>query len=152
MRRNSTYYSNLKLYLIFAIAIVYEAFASMYFHLTPLIGVIFYFSIYFVERERYKELFFILIFSFYIEANRGLISFSLSIYFIFIYYIVLKNFKLYINCKSCLIWIYVTIAYVGYYIFYIFLSNILNMDIFPLDIINYIIFIITDSILVFLLS
>ncbi len=152
MQRNSSYNRTLNLYLIFAFAIVYEAFASMHFYLTPLIGVLFYYSIYFLEKEKYRELFFILVFSLYLEANRGLISFSLSIYFLFIYYSFLKNLKLYINCKSCLIWIYVIIGYCGYYIFYTFLSNILNLNTFPLDIINYIIFIISDSILVFLLS
>ncbi len=152
MRRNSSYYSTLNLYLIFATAIVYEAFASMHFYLTPLIGLLFYFSIYFLEKEKYKELFFILVFSLYLEANRGLISFSLSIYFIFIYYSFLKNLKLYINCKSCLIWIYVAIAYGGYYIFSVFLSSIFNIDMLPLDILNYLIFIISDSILVFLLT
>ncbi len=152
MRRNSSHYSTLNIYLIFAAALVYEAFASMHFYLTPLIGLMFYFSIYFLEEEKYKELFFILVFSLYLEANRGLISFSLSIYFVFIYYSFLKNLKLYINCKTCLIWIYVTIAYCGYYVFSIFLSSILNVDMLPLDIINYLIFIVSDSILVFLLS
>ena len=152
MRRNSTYHSDLNLYLIFAFAILYEAFASMHFYLTPLIGLLFYFSINFLERGKYKELFFILFFSFYIEANRGLIHFSLSLYFIFIYYSFLRNMKLYINCKSCLIWIYITIAYVGYYIFAIFLSSILNIEMLPLDSINYLIFILSDTLLVFLLS
>ncbi|HIP59250.1 MAG TPA: hypothetical protein EYH01_02340, partial [Campylobacterales bacterium] len=125
MRRDSINYSVVNpTYILFGIAMVYGVLSPIFFYLTPLIGLSFYYlSEHFEEEERQLENLLIFIYIAFIEINRGLFLFSFLLFFLIFYKIVLKTIKESIVCKWCLPMIYITMGYLGYYLFTLFLSN-----------------------------
>ncbi|HIP02441.1 MAG TPA: hypothetical protein EYG75_02895 [Campylobacterales bacterium] len=152
MRRDSINYSVVNpTYILFGIAMVYGVLSPIFFYLTPLIGLSFYYlSEHFEEEERQLENLLIFIYIAFIEINRGLFLFSFLLFFLIFYKIVLKTIKESIVCKWCLPMIYITMGYLGYYLFTLFLSNIFNFEA-PAIGWGYLVFIFTDIILAFIL-
>jgi hypothetical protein len=123
----------------------------MFYYLTPLIGLGFYYLMeHFEEEDHYLENLFIFIYISFIEINRGLFLFSFILMFMINYRFTLKFIKETIVCKWCLPIIYVTIGYLGYYLFNLFISNIFNLET-PAIGLGYLVYIITDIFLAYIL-
>ncbi len=152
MRRNSLNYTAVNpTYIYFALAIVYGVFSSIFYYATPLIGFCFYYLLNnYHKDDRWLENLFIFIYMIFIEINYGLFLFSFLVFFLLFHRLFLVVIKESIVCKWCLPILYVTLGYVGYYLFNLFLSFILNIDA-PVIGLGYIVFILTDICLVFLL-
>jgi hypothetical protein len=130
---------------------IYGIFSPIFYYLTPLIGLSFYYlSEHFEDEEHQLENLFIFIYISFMEINRGLFLFSFLLFFILFYQIVLKTIKETIVCKWCLPAIYITIGYLGYYLFTLFLSNIFNTQTPEIGW-GYLVFILTDIMLAFVL-
>lgn len=151
MRRNSFNHTAVNpTYIYFVLAIVYGAFSSIFYYLTPLIGFCFYYLLHSFDRDdRGLENLFIFIYIAFIEINYNLFLFSFLLFFLLFYRVFLRFIKESIVCKWCLPILYVTLGYVGYYLFNLFLSYIFNIDA-PMMAVGYIVFIITDIVLVYL--
>ncbi len=144
MRRNSTYHHTLIPYLYFIAAIIYESLASMTLFMTPLLGLGFYYIIHHIyDDRRYKDFLLIFIYALYVEIDRQLIPLSFLFFTLIFYKLIFRSIKQYVHCYLCLIIAYVTIGYLGYYLFNLFLAYIFNMPL-PLFSINYLFYIISD--------
>ncbi len=151
MRRNSTYHSTLAPYILFVVAIVYEALASMTLFMSPLLGVGFYYIIQHIsDKRRYRDFILIFLYSLYVEIDRGLIPISFFFFTLIFYKFLFRSLKEYVNCQNCLVLLYVTIGYLGYFLFNLFLTYIFNMPLAQFSG-NYFIYILTDILLILML-
>jgi hypothetical protein len=144
MRRNSTYHRTVVPFLLFLGALLYEALASSSLFLSPLLGVGFYYIIHHIYDEyRYIDFILIFIYALFVEINRGMIPLSFLFFTLIFYKLLFRSFKKYIHCQICLILAYVTIGYLGYFLFNLFLAYLLNITL-PIFSTNYFIYILTD--------
>jgi len=151
MRRNSTYHKTLTPYLFFLVAIVYESFASMTLFMSPLLGVGFYYIIqYIYDEARYRDFILIFAYALYVEIDRGMILLSFFFFTLIFYKLLFRSFKEYVHCQNCLVLLYVSIGYLGYFLFNLFLTYIFNMPL-TLFSLNYFIFILTDILFILVL-
>lgn len=152
MRRNSFNHSAVNpTYIYFALAMIYGSISTIFYYFTPLIGLGFYYLINNFERDdRYLENLFIFIYITFVEINYGLFLFSFLIFFLLFHRLVLVAIKEKIICKWCLPIVYVTLGYIGYYLFNLFLSTVFNFEAPAIGWV-YLVFIVTDIALVFLL-
>jgi hypothetical protein len=121
-------------YIYLLLLIVYDSIATMHNMFPPLLGII---SIYFYKSIKEKSIYFtyaIILFLIIFEANREFIFFSISTYLLISYFYIIPHFKNITVCKKCLESIYIVIAYIGYSIFSIILSYILNSEYISIDI------------------
>ena len=152
MRRDSINYSVVNpTYILFGIAMFYGVLSPIFYFLTPLIGLSFYYlSEHFEDEDRQIETLFIFIYITFMEINRGLFLFSFLLFFMLFYKIVIRTIKESIHCKWCQPLLFITLGYLGYYIFHLFLSTIFNFDAPDLGW-GYLVFILTDIVLAFIL-
>ena len=151
MRRNSTYHKTLTPYLLFVVAIVYESFASMTLFMSPLLGVGFYYIIqYIYDEARYRDFILIFVYALYVEIDRGMVLLSFFFFTLIFYKLLFRSFKEYVHCQNCLVLLYVSIGYLGYFLFNLFLTYIFNMPL-TLFSLNYFIFILTDILFILVL-
>ena len=151
MRRNSTYHKTLTPYLLFLVAIVYESFASMTLFMSPLLGVGFYYIIqYIYDEARYRDFILIFAYALYVEIDRGMVLLSFFFFTLIFYKLLFRSFKEYVHCQNCLVLLYVSIGYLGYFLFNLFLTYIFNMPL-TLFSLNYFIFILTDILFILVL-
>ena len=152
MRRNSTYHQTLTPYLLFFIAIVYESLASITLFLTPLLGVGFYYIIQHIHDEtRYRDFILIFAYALYVEIDRNMLLLSFVFFTIIFYKLLFSSFKKYIHCQLCLVVSYVSIGYLGYYLFNLFFSYLFNIPM-PLFSWYYFLFILSDILILLVLS
>jgi hypothetical protein len=114
--------------------VIYDSIATVYILLPPLLGII---AIYFYQSLKDSTIYFtyaLIIFLLILEANREFIFFSTSIFYIISYYYIIPHLKNITTCKKCLETIYIIIAYIGYIIFSIVLSYLLDTDFISIDI------------------
>lgn len=128
----------------------YESITSLFTYITPLSGLIFVYLINNIEKKD-KSLINIILFIYlsYFELDRGFFLFSSVILFFTYYNLFHKELSRSIICHNCLQIIYIFIYYIGFYILNLFAALIFNLDLPKFDI-TYIIYIITDTILVLL--
>ncbi len=152
MRRNSFNHSAINpTYIYFTIAIIYGLFSSLFYYATPLIGFCFYYLLNNYGRDdRWLENLLVFIYIAFIEINYGLFVFSFLVFFLIFHRLFLLIIKESIICKWCLPILYVTLGYIGYFLFNLFLCNILNIQTPEIGI-GHIVFIVTDIVLVFIL-
>lgn len=151
MRRNSTYHRTLTPYLFFVVAIVYESFASMTLFMSPLLGGGFYYIIQHIYDEtRYRDFILIFAYALYVEIDRGMVLLSFFFFTLIFYKLLFRSFKEYVHCQNCLVLSYVTIGYLGYFLFNLFLTYLFNMPL-TLFSLNYFIFILTDILFILVL-
>jgi len=68
------------------------------------------------------------------EAEKGYLFLSTLLYFTLIYQLFIPYFKQNIVCKSCLRLIFILLAYIGYYLFILLLSQIFIFEAPSIDI------------------
>ncbi len=148
MRRNSTYHRTLTPYIIFVVAIIYESLASMTLYMSPLLGVGFYYIVQHIyDERRYRDFILIFLYAVYVEIDRGLVPLSFLFFTLIFYKFLFHSFKEYVHCQNCLILLYVTIGYLGYFLFNLFLTYIFNMPLAEFSG-NYLLYILTDILII----
>ncbi len=151
MRRNSTYHRTLTPYIYFVVAIIYESLASMTLFMSPLLGVGFYYIVQNIyDERRYRDFILIFFYALYVEIDRSLIPLSFFFFTLIFYKFLFRSFKKYVHCQNCLVLLYVSIGYLGYFLFNLFLSYIFNMPLAHFSS-NYFIYILTDILIVLVL-
>jgi len=114
--------------------ILYSSLSSIYPFLPPLLGVLF---VLFIRAFKRKNILSLVLVSFSLlvfEANYGELFFSSIFYFYIATKFLLPKIEQSFNCYSCIRIVYVTLAYIGYYLFLMLLSKIF---LFPVEHINY---------------
>jgi len=150
MQRSIINYQPIVPILLLAGLIVYESITSIYVYITPLAGYIF---LYIVENFQNKEKRWIIVSLFlylaYFELDRGFFIFSSLLLFMFYYRYVHEELKSTIACKNCLKVTIIFFYYFGFYLLNLLFALLFNYELPKLDI-SYIIFIISDIVVVLL--
>ncbi len=134
MQRSITNQRVVKSFGYVVLYVLYSSLSSIYPFLPPLLGVLFVLFIRALESEDILNLLLISFALLIFEANHGYIFFSSIFYFYIAAKFLLPKIEQSFNCYSCIRIMYVTMAYVGYYLFLMLLSKIFLL---PLEHINY---------------
>ncbi len=113
--------------------LLYESLSSIYLFIPPLFGVIFYFFIQIRSLNNFKTLLFFAILLIVYEEEKGYLFLSTFFYFTLLYIFVIPYLKQNIVCSSCLKLLFIVLAYIGYYLFILLLSNIFLLQIPNID-------------------
>ncbi len=114
--------------------LVYESLTSIYLFLPPLFALFFVLFIQAIKKENIFLIFYISLFLFIFETDKGYMAFSSIIYFILVYKFILPKVVQNFSCVFCIKISYVLIAYIGFYIFTLFLAKVFMI---PTPTINY---------------
>ena len=113
---------------------IYISLSSIYLFLPPLFGVLFVLFAKARKDEDTISLLFISLCLLLFEADKSYIIFSSIVYFFLIYKFVMPKITQNFSCASCIKFSYILLAYIGFYLFSILLSNIFLI---PMPTINY---------------
>ncbi len=134
MQRSITHQKPLTLFAYIFFFVIYESLSSIYLFLPPLLAVLF---VLFAKALKSGNTVSVLLVSFCLvvfEAENGYLLFSTIIYFAIVYKFIMPQLNKNFSCNSCINISYVLLAYLGYYLFCILLSNIFML---PMPSINY---------------
>jgi len=134
MQRSITNQGVVKSFSYVVLYVLYSSLSSIYPFLPPLFGVLFVLFLRALEKKDILSLLFISFSLLVFEANYGEIFFSSIFYFYIATKFLLPKIEQSFNCYSCIRIMYVTLAYIGYYLFLMLLSKIF---LFPVEHINY---------------
>ncbi len=129
MQRNRAYQNTLIPIWSLPLFLVYESLSSLYLLLPPLLGLLFVLMMEAYEREDTRSLFVIIAMLVIFEAEKGYLFLSTFLYFVLLYRLLIPLLKQYIVCESCLRMFYVILAYVGYTLLMMLLSQIFLFEI-----------------------
>jgi len=147
MRRDRSDHRYLKALLLFGAGIVYEPVAMISGYLTPLIGFWFYFLLRHIDNSDYRiRNLLIFLYLLYVEIDRGFIPFSFLLLFFWFYTLFYRFFEETVICKPCLIILYISIGYLGYYLWNLFLASLLHLPL-PDFGLTYLLYILSDILL-----
>jgi len=110
--------------IILPLFLFYESLSSIYLLLPPLAGVIFVLFMDVKQSDNLKALFVVILMMIIFEAEKGYLFLSTLFYFTLIYEFLVPRLKQNIVCKPCLNFIFVVLAYIGYYLFLLLLSQV----------------------------
>lgn len=152
MRRNSTNQNYLRLLFVCLGLVFYQALSSLYPFLPLFVGV--FFSYIVINFENNKSRLYIYLSFAYLsiyDLDKGFYLFSSIFFVMFFYYFFLEKIRNFIICNSCVIAIYVTVAYLGHFFLNVFIAYVLNQDLpyFSQEYFYYIILDILVSIILF---
>ncbi len=119
-------------YIIFFI--IYESLSSIYLFLPPLFGVLFVLLINALNKNDNITFIFVSFCLLIFEADKGYTIFSSIVYLLLIYKFILPKIIQNVSCYSCIKLLYILLAYLGFYMFNLFLANIFLL---PIPSINY---------------
>ena len=134
MQRSITNQRIVKSFGYVALFVLYSSLSTIYPFLPPLLGVLFVLFIRALAKEDVLSLLLISFALLVFEANHGYLFFSSIFYFYIAAKFLLPKIEQNFNCYSCIRIMYVTMAYVGYYLFLMLLSKIFLL---PIQHINY---------------
>ncbi len=125
MQRSITHKKSIKkLFLFLFIFIIYQSFSSIYLFLPPLLGILFVFLIKALDSD---DVFSVLIIAFCLvifEADKSYILFSSVIFLLLMYKFILPKIIQNVHCQPCVKFLYILIAYIGFYLFNLLFANI----------------------------
>jgi len=129
MQRSLTHQGVVKPLSYIVFYILYSSLGSIYPFLPPLFGILFFLFVRALKREDLHSLLFVSFALLLFEANYGEIFFSSIFYFYIVTKFLLPKIEQSFNCYSCVRIIYVTLAYIGYFLFLLLLSQIFLLPI-----------------------
>jgi hypothetical protein len=110
------------LYIVFFT--VYESLSSIYLFLPPMLAVLY---VLFSRALKEEDTIFVLLVSFCLvvfEAEKGYLIFSTIIYFTLVYKFIMPKLEQNFSCNYCIKLSYVLLAYIGFFIYSLIISNI----------------------------
>ncbi len=134
MQRSISHQNPLAPFIYVVLFIAYESLASIYLFLPPLFAVLFVLFANALKRDDSVALFLISFCLIIYETQMGFTLFSSIIYFGLVYKFVIPWLKKNFDCAVCIKVAYVLLAYIGFYLFLVLLSNIFLL---PMPTINY---------------
>ena len=134
MQRSITNKKPVEKILYVALYAIYVSLSSIYLFLPPLFGILFVLFAKALKDKDTVSLLFISLCLVLFEADKSYMIFSSIIYFTLIYKFVMPKITQNFSCISCIRFSYILLAYIGFYLFCILLSNIFLT---PMPTINY---------------
>jgi len=126
MRRDIADKSYLKAFIVAFVIVIYESLSDMYYALPPLLGVAFVLADEAYRNNNRYLLASLVLFLLLFEATKGFLFFSTVIFFYLSFVLILPMIRQFLICKKCLNPLFVTYAYLGYYLFIQFLGALFN--------------------------
>ncbi len=123
MQRSISHQKPLVPFLYIVLFAIYGSLSSIYLFLPPLLAVLF---VLFSKALKRDDLLMLVLVSFCLllfEANHGYILFSTIVYFGLVHKFVLPRIIQNFSCSSCIKISYVLLAYLGYYLYLVLISN-----------------------------
>lgn len=124
----------LTLFLYIAFFAIYESLSSIYLFLPPMLAVLY---VLFSRALKQEDTIFILLVSLCLvifETEQGYLIFSTIIYFTLVYKFIMPKLEQNFNCHYCIILFSVLLAYIGFFIYSLIISNIFSL---PMPSLNY---------------
>ena len=124
MQRSISHQKPLVPFLYIALFAVYSSLSSIYLFLPPLLAVLY---VLFSNALKRDDLLMLVLVSFCLllfEANKGYMLFSTIVYFGIVHKFIMPKIIQNFSCSSCIKISYVLLAYLGYYIYLVVISNI----------------------------
>ena len=112
---------------------IYESLSSIYLFLPPMLGVLYLF---FSRALKEENTLYIVLVSFLLilfEAEKGYLIFSTIIFFTIMYKFIMPKLIQNFSCNSCIKLSTVLLAYLGFYVYSIVISNIFLLPIPSID-------------------
>jgi hypothetical protein len=122
----------IKYFLVFLL-FIYDAISVIYSFLPPLLGIISLFVYKALDEDDRYFLFSLIVYLIIFEANRNFLIFSTILFLILTYYYIIPRLRNITICKKCLYPLYISLGYVGYFLFTLVLSFLLNVDYINFD-------------------
>lgn len=119
--------------MLFTIYLVYESLSNIYLFLPPLFGILFFYYIRSVDKQDIAMLLLVVALSLVYEADKGYLFLSSLVYFSFIYKFVLPKIEQLIECKRCIHFLYIILAYIGFWLFSMLLQQIFWLELATID-------------------
>ncbi len=150
MRRNSTYQNPLGL-LFFGIALFFGLIlSSLYPFIPSLAGFLFCYTIVAFKDEAQKlPLMFAFIYLALYDVHKGFYLFSYAMLFLLFYPLATQKIHYMTSCKNCILALYVSVGYLGHYLFNLILAYFFNTP-FPYFSNHYFYYIGIDALLAFI--
>ena len=133
MQRSLSYQTFSKLVAYLVILLIYEVLSSIYLFMPPLLGLAFLLFVYAVEEDRLDLLVFTLAYLLVFETDREFVLFSTLFFFILAYHIGLTKLRQFIDCKKCLDYISIALAYLGFWFFSFIFNQVIWIDLPQFD-------------------
>jgi len=128
MQRSLAYQDHLSGLLLALLFVAYEGLSGMYLFLPPLFGVLFYLYMVAMQRQSFLMLLYVTVLLLVFEAQQGYLIFSTLLYFTFVYRFIVPKLRQLVDCRNCLRLLYVLLAYVGFWLFSLLVSQVLWLD------------------------
>ncbi len=128
MQRSITYPFALKALLLFAAYLAYESLSNIYLFLPPLFGLLFFYFIRSVDKQDISLLLLVVAMLLVYEADKGYLFLSSLVYFSFLYKFIIPKLEQMIQCRRCLHFIYIILAYIGFFLFSMLLEQMLWLE------------------------
>jgi hypothetical protein len=123
MQRNRTYQNALNRFTGAVFFVIYEALAMHYLLLPPLFGVLFFLYISALDRSDSTAFVVVLGMLLVAETAKGYLMLSTVVFYTLSYLFVLPKLRSLVSCRLCLNFLIVAYAYLGYWLFIYFVSQ-----------------------------
>ena len=133
MQRSITYPFYIKALALLLLYLFYESLSSIYLFLPPLFGVLFFYFIRALDKQDLSLLFLVILLALIYEADKGYLFFSSLVYFSFVYKFVLPKLHQLIECRRCMHFIYIVLAYIGFWLFSLLLQQMFVLEFASID-------------------
>ncbi len=119
--------------MLFTIYLIYESLSNIYLFLPPLFGVLFFYFIRSLDKQDISLLLLIVALLLVYETDKGYLLLSSLVYFSFVYKFILPKIEQLIECRRCKHFIYIILAYIGFWLFSMLLQQMLWLEMATLD-------------------
>ena len=133
MQRNLSDQKTLNYAILFLLFVVYESMSSIYLQMPPLLGVLFFMYIRSLNEKRTALLLLISVMLLFFEAEKGYLFGSSIIFFTLVYFLLIPRMEHYIHCDACRNILSIALAYLGFWLFSMFVSKIFLLEYPELD-------------------
>ena len=120
-------------YFVLIAIFFYDSISSIYYLLPPMFGILAILVFNALDEDDRYFLFMLLVVLLFFESNRNLLLFSTTLFLIISYYYFVPIIKDITICQKCLYPLYISLAYIGYFLFTLVLSFILNSNYISID-------------------
>ncbi len=128
MQRSITYPFYIKAFMLLVLYLIYESLSTIYLFLPPLFGVLFFYFIRALDKQDLSLLFLVVILALIYEADKGYLFLSSLVFFSFTYKFILPKLHQMIECTRCMHFIYIVLAYIGFWIFSLLLQQMFVLE------------------------
>lgn len=130
MQRSFSYKEVVSAAIALILLTIYESISSIFYLLPPLLGVALYMFVDFLEKGEYFRVGVIALFLLILEADKGFIFGTTIVFFLLVYFFLLPFINKLIGSLVFYKLILVSVAYIGYMLFLVFIEYILRMPLF----------------------